>query len=119
MTFQGDVLKIDELQDSKLAQRFPWVEDRQLVYREMDAWYYLAGRKVKRPGLAALHWMSKIPKPNGHQTAQQKADARREMMELVKERIDSGVPLERCKDLTSFFTDGQWTEINLYCRVKK
>lgn len=114
MTFDGDVLHIDELQHAKLAQRFPWIADRNAVYLEMDAWYFLAKRRVKKPGLAALHWMNKIPKPNGHQTPQECAAARHEVFELVKERIDSGVPLERCKDLTCYFTDHMWEQIKSY-----
>ena len=66
VAFIGLAFEISDLQDTALAEGFPWV-DRQAEYRKADSW--LLGNPKRRPKRAAAfmhNWFNRIDKPGGN-----------------------------------------------------
>lgn len=64
VAFQSLLLIVNETQDTKLADTYPWV-NRQQEYRKMDLWLTAnrPDRKVRNPLAFCQNWFNKIPCP--------------------------------------------------------
>lgn len=61
--FEDPVLTVSAQADARLADAFPWVEDRQLQYKQAAIWLEAHEKRARRPLAFLLNWFKREPAP--------------------------------------------------------